>query len=44
LEVRVRLSSRLFLFVLALVIPRAVFAQASIAGVVKDTSVLCFPA
>ena len=39
-----RSSSRLvFLFVLALVIPRAVFAQASIAGVVKDTSGAVLP-
>ena len=39
-----RLLSRLFaLFVLALVVPRAVFAQASIAGVVKDTSGAVLP-
>src|SRR5580765_3170864 len=41
---RVRLSSRLFLLcVLALVIPRTVFAQASIAGLVKDSSGAVLP-
>jgi hypothetical protein len=40
----VRLSSKLLLvFVLALVIPRAVFAQASIAGLVKDSSGAVLP-
>ena len=39
-----RLQSRLFLLcVLALIIPRAVFAQASIAGLVKDSSGAVLP-
>src|SRR6266853_17031 len=43
-EVALRFSTRLFcLFVLALLIPRALFAQASITGLVKDSSGAVLP-